>query len=130
MAIEFPSFDPGTTPTLLDSAEAQKVKTFIEAWNDAKIIPGSVDRITISDSNVIITYASSASAGASTELHYNTSPVQIDIDGNGIVVTNLSNGKKLTINPSLITHDMGIRTISICSSGTTKSMDILASAPY
>ena len=87
--------------------------------------------------------------GASNQLHYLDATTQIDIDGNGIKLTNLSShnifsvdttgtvyvtngstGATLTINPALITHSMGIKTISVCSGGSTMSMDLIASDPY
>src|SRR5688500_8081231 len=54
MAIKFPSFEPGTPGTLLDSENAQKVKTFIECWNNATVVVGSENKVSISDSNVVI----------------------------------------------------------------------------
>lgn len=62
------------------------------------------------------------------ELHYNNGIVTVDIDGNGIVIQ--KSGKSLTINPSLITQNMGLIEIDVCSGGVTKKMLILASAPY
>ena len=63
MAIKFPPFDPGSTPTLLDSEQAKKVKAFIEAWNNAKVIPAEKDSISVTDGNVLITYAGGDGGG-------------------------------------------------------------------
>jgi len=73
---------------------------------------------------------SASAALQANELHFKNGTVQIDIDGNGVVVKNVSNGKSVTITPSSITHDMTIQTISVCVGGVSKSMDILASAAY
>jgi len=62
------------------------------------------------------------------ELHYNNGIVTVDIDGNGIVIQ--KSGKSLTINPSLITQNMGLIEIDVCSGGVAKKMLIIASDPY
>lgn len=93
--------------------------------------------------------AVSVGAGPTNVLHYKDSSLQIDIDGNGIKLINLatgnyvyvyatgffeiknsSSGKTLQVDPTLIAHDMSIKTISVCSSGVTKNMDVLGSDPY
>src|ERR1041385_4618940 len=95
MDLNFPSFEKGTAPSLLNSAEAKKVKGFIEAWRNAKIQPADKDSISITEGNVLITYktaeatSSSDSTGA-TELHYNDGGLEIDIDGSGINLTVIS----------------------------------------
>jgi len=61
------------------------------------------------------------------ELHYDDGTTTVDIDGNGIVI---DRGYTLTINPALITHNMGLVEIDVCSGGVAKKMLILASAPY
>jgi hypothetical protein len=61
------------------------------------------------------------------ELHYDNGTTTIDIDGNGIVI---DRGYTLTIDPALITHNMGLVEIDVCSGGVAKKMLILASAPY
>lgn len=90
-----------------------------------------------------------AAAGSSSELHFSNGTITIDIDANGVKlkktstghyvqmtnagkfdVVNGSSGKSWEVDPALITHDMAIRTVSICSGGVTKSMDLVASAPY
>lgn len=50
------------------------------------------------------------------------------IEGDDIQITGTSGA--LTIGFSDITRSMGIKTISVCDSGTAKSMDIIASDPY
>lgn len=62
------------------------------------------------------------------ELHYDDGTTQVDIDGSGIVITRA--GKTLTINPALISQNMGLVEIDVCSSGVAKKMLIIASAPY
>lgn len=66
-----------------------------------------------------------------------TAPVfQVDFGGstfsllaNGKLV--ISNGSNtLTIDPALITHDVTLREIAVCNSGTPATMLILGSAPY
>jgi hypothetical protein len=55
-----------------------------------------------------------------------------------LAVTNISNtvtitgtsGATLTVDKSLLTHNMTLREIDVCSGGTTKKMLILASVPY
>jgi hypothetical protein len=55
-----------------------------------------------------------------------------------LAVTNISNtvtitgtsGATLTVDNSLLTHNMTLREIDVCSGGTTKKMLILASVPY
>lgn len=61
------------------------------------------------------------------ELHYDDGTTTIDIDGNGIVI---DRGNTLTINPALITQNMGLVEIDVCSGGVAKKMLIIASAPY
>lgn len=61
------------------------------------------------------------------QLHYDDGTTTIDIDGDGIVI---DRGYTLTINPSLITQNMGLVEIDVCSGGVAKKMLILASAPY
>ena len=61
------------------------------------------------------------------ELHYDDGTTTIDIDGNGIVI---DRGYTLTINPGLITQNMGLVEIDVCSGGVAKKMLIIASAPY
>jgi hypothetical protein len=61
------------------------------------------------------------------QLHYDDGTTTVDIDGNGIVI---DRGYTLTIDPALITHNMGLVEIDVCSGGVTKKMLILASAPY
>jgi len=73
-------------------------------------------------------YGTSFQTPFNNELHYNNGIVTVDIDGNGIVIQ--KSGKSLTINPSLITQNMGLIEIDVCSGGVTKKMLILASAPY
>lgn len=62
------------------------------------------------------------------EIHYSDGTTTIDIDGSGIVITRA--GKSLTINPALITQNMGIVEIDVCSGGVAKKMLIIGSAPY
>lgn len=63
----------------------------------------------VSENNIVIT----AAAGASNnELHFNNGTISIDIDGNGIVMTNLSNGR----NSSLIPGELQVNS---AVSGTT-----------
>lgn len=90
-------------------------------------------------------------SAATNELHYNDGSVQIDIDGWGVKVANLSAGngdyvglnwngwfmayngaanKTLTLKASDVTHDMGIKEIDVCDAGVAKKMLVLASAPY
>lgn len=61
------------------------------------------------------------------ELHYDDGTTTVDIDGNGIVI---DRGYTLTIDPALITHNMGLVEIDVCSGGVAKKMLIIASAPY
>jgi hypothetical protein len=61
------------------------------------------------------------------ELHYDDGTTTIDIDGNGIVI---DRGNTLTIDPALITQNMGLVEIDVCSGGVAKKMLIIASAPY
>jgi hypothetical protein len=61
------------------------------------------------------------------ELHYDDGTTTIDIDGNGIVI---DRGYTLTINPGLITQNMGLVEIDVCSGGVAKKMLIIASDPY
>lgn len=68
--------------------------------------------------------------GSATELHYLDSSTRIDIDGAGIVIKNLSTGKEVYINPTLITQDVGIKTWAVCNSGTPASALVMASAPF
>jgi hypothetical protein len=63
VSIQFPSFAPDTPGTLLDSENAQKVKTFIEAFNRAQLVIGDKTEVLISDNNVVICL-SSAELGA------------------------------------------------------------------
>ncbi|HSV73456.1 MAG TPA: hypothetical protein VLH79_06830 [Chthonomonadales bacterium] len=51
------------------------------------------------------------------------------VDSTGVTITT-SGGKVCSIAFASIARDMSIRTISVCDAGTTKSMDILASAAY
>ena len=90
----------------------------------------------------------SGTANAS-QLHYKGTNLQIDIDGNGIKLINLTTGsyvyiyatgfveikngatsKTLQLDPTLITQDMTVREIDVCSGGVAKKMLIVASAPY
>lgn len=71
------------------------------------------------------------------ELHFENSHVKIDIDGGGIAITNKDANDPLTgnpavlfIDPSLLTHDMGIRSIGYYDAGVPKTIDIIASASY
>jgi hypothetical protein len=68
MAIKFPSFDPGTPGTLLDSENAQKVKTFIECWNNATVVIGGENKVSISESNVVISLNRADLGGSSSAL--------------------------------------------------------------
>lgn len=52
--IKFPTFDPGTPGTLLDSVNAKLVKQFIECWNSATVVIGNENKVTISENNVVI----------------------------------------------------------------------------
>lgn len=61
------------------------------------------------------------------QLHYDDGTTTVDIDGDGIVI---DRGNTLTINPALITQNMGIVEIDVCSGGVAMKMLILASAPY
>jgi hypothetical protein len=63
------------------------------------------------------------------QLHYNDGVRTIDIDGSGIVMSS-TGAATLTITPSLITHNMSLVEIDVCSGGVAKKMLILASAPY
>ncbi len=114
--------------------------------------------------------AARASAGAedpvtSDELHLNNGTISIDIDANGVVVTNLFSGyvtkldnagaikfvvgggtNTITVGPTGftlyngvstvsilfadLTHNMGIKTIDVCDSGTPKQMIVLGSDPF
>ena len=72
-------------------------------------------------------FESSSSTPFNNELHYDDGTTTIDIDGNGIVI---DRGYTLTIDPALITHNMGLVEIDVCSGGVAKKMLIIASAPY
>jgi len=72
-------------------------------------------------------FESSSSTPFNNELHYDDGTTTVDIDGNGIVI---DRGNTLTINPALITQNMGIVEIDVCSGGVARKMLILASAPY
>ena len=93
-----------------------------------------------------------------TELHQANDKFQVDIDSSGVLITVASlssdypifsvagaattsiladgsiiisnGGNTLLVDPSLITHDMGIKEISVCDGGTPKSMLVIASDPY
>lgn len=54
--------------------------------------------------------------------------VTITANEDGLVINNGSNN--LTIDPALITHNMTVREIDVCDSGTPKSMLVIGSAPY
>jgi len=58
MTIKFPSFDPGTPGTLLDSENAQEVKWFMEAFNKPTVVVGEKNAVLISDNNVTIMISS------------------------------------------------------------------------
>jgi len=72
-------------------------------------------------------FSSVSSTPFNNELHYDDGTTTVDIDGNGIVI---DRGNTLTINPALITQNMGIVEIDVCSGGVARKMLILASAPY
>lgn len=72
-------------------------------------------------------YSTAFTTPFNNELHYDDGTTTVDIDGNGIVI---DRGYTLTINPALITHNMGLVEIDVCSGGVAKKMLILASAPY
>jgi hypothetical protein len=193
MSTTFPSFDPGTAPSLLDSSEAKKVKAFIEAFNDIKIVRGKEqDAVRISDRNVVInlqdpdpatepdaievvgsdgkinvvpkhstwttptaypTALRVVAGGRTISIDSNGVAVQgagsnyVSINDDGVTVSDGSSGgitmvagegvhvfnaagKDCYIQYSAITHNMGVKTISICSAGVTKSIDLIASDPY
>jgi hypothetical protein len=54
MDIQFPSFEPGTPETFLDSVVAKRAKTFMEAFNNISIVIGGENKVLISDNNVVI----------------------------------------------------------------------------
>lgn len=72
--------------------------------------------------------AADETAPFNNELHFDDGTTQVDIDGSGIVITRA--GKTLTINPALISQNMGLVEIDVCSAGVAKKMLIIASAPY
>lgn len=82
MNFKFPSFDPGTPETLLDSKWAKLVKTFVEAWNAVKVVWGDKNEFKISQKNAVLTLK----APDISELHYSSGGYTIDIDGNGIAI--------------------------------------------
>lgn len=53
----------------------------------------------------------------------------VTIDSTGISLVT-SGGKYCNIAFSAVTHDMAVRTVTVCDSGTSKSMDFIASAAY
>lgn len=62
------------------------------------------------------------------ELHYNDGTTTVDIAGTGINITYA--GHSLVVDPTLITQNMSVRTINVCSGGISKSMLIIGSAPF
>lgn len=65
------------------------------------------------------------------KLTYDTSGSYVEVSSASVLkVYNGANGKALTINPSSITRDMGIQTLTICDGVTQKSQDFVASAAY
>lgn len=94
-------------------------------------IPGGANNSTISRDRVETTNIQIDSENATqfnNELHYNNGTVQVDIDNAGIVITRA--GKTLTINPTLLTQNMNIIEIDVCSAGVAKKMLIIGSVPY
>lgn len=113
-------------PRLL-SAIAKKHNRLV---NTLSRIQGT-DGITVkaSEGNILIGIdATQVSSGTATELHFNNGTVTIDIDGNGINITRA--GNSLVIDPTLITHNMTVRAINVCNSGSPGQMLVVGSAPY
>ena len=54
----------------------------------------------------------------------------IVMEDGDIQLVNHATGKTLTISFASITHNMSIQTITVCSAGVTKSMDVIGSAAY
>ncbi len=55
---------------------------------------------------------------------------RVNLNSENIEFKNLATGKSLFIDRGDITHNLGVKTISVCVSGASKSMDIIASTPY
>lgn len=62
-AFKFPSFDPGTDESLMQSKWAKMVKRFIEAFNSFEVRRGDKDSIKIADRNVVLTLNSETLGG-------------------------------------------------------------------
>lgn len=60
---------------------------------------------------------------------YVTASGNVDISSTGVVITT-SGGMFCNIAFASLTHNMNVRTITVCDNGSTKSMDIIASATY
>lgn len=60
---------------------------------------------------------------------YVTASGNVDISSTGVVITT-TGGVFCNIAFASLTHNMNVRKITVCDNGSTKSMDIIASATY
>ncbi len=96
------------------------ILTITRASNSKKItlsVASIADDVTIDANGVKVVNASSGNYG--------------QIANSGVITAFKSSGSlSCVIDPASLTHNMSIRTVTVCDAGVSKSMDIIASATY
>lgn len=126
---------------LLSAIEGQNGITVVVSEKNAVIrsngsassnISGNVTQVVTSTGSLANAYYSNTNANAYPSAgRYVTASGNVDISNTGVVITT-SGGKVCNIAFALLTHDMGIKTVSFCNSvsGAIQSMDLIGSEGY